>query len=256
MNPDLRARYETAVEAAQQAGQLALGYYEGPLDVEKKADASPVTIADRSAEELIRGVVGKRFADDGILGEEFPEKPGTSGYRWILDPIDGTKSFIRGVPLWGTLVGVELNDETVIGVCVAPCLNLTYHACRGEGAFRNGRRIHVSDVDQLGDAHMAYSSSSYFIQSGKEQTFLELVKQTSRQRGYGDYYAFMLVAQGSFDLTVEFGCSAWDLAAVKPIVEEAGGKFTDWGGTPTIFREDVLATNGKLHEAALTILRK
>ncbi|MCI0464443.1 MAG: histidinol phosphate phosphatase [Gemmataceae bacterium] len=256
MNPEWKARYEAAVETAQKAGRLALGYFEAGATVEWKQDQSPVTIADRQAEELLRTTLLGRFPRDGFLGEESGDTPGTSGYRWIVDPVDGTRSFVRGVPLWGTLVGLEYKDEQIAGVAVAPALGNTYQALRGEGAYRDGRRIRVSDVSTLAEAHLFYSSVSWFVKAGCEQAFLKLAAQTQRQRGYGDFWGFVLVAQGSGEVMFEHGCHAWDLAALQVIVEEAGGRMTAWDNRPDIHRPDVIATNGKLHEAVLAILHE
>jgi histidinol-phosphatase len=248
MNADWRTRYEVAVEAAHAAGQLALRYFDAPVNVEWKADRTPVTVADREAEALLRGTLLSRFPADGFLGEESGDAPGSSGFRWIIDPIDGTRSFVRGVPLWGTLVGLEYKGEQIAGVAEVPALGHTYRALRGDGAYRNERRIHVSEVASLEKAHLFYSSISWFVKAGREGSFLELAAKTERQRGFGDFYGFVLVAQGSGDIMLEHGCHAWDLSALMAIVEEAGGRMTDWQGQPNIHHPDVLATNGRLHE--------
>jgi histidinol-phosphatase len=238
MNPEWRARYEVAVDAARQAGRLALGYFDTALAVEWKGDQSPVTVADREAERLLRAVLGQAFPQDGFLGEEYGDSPGSSGYRWVLDPIDGTRSFVRGIPLWGVLVGLEYRGEMIAGVADAAPLGQTFHALRGHGAFRGDRPIRVSDETDLSKALVFYSSLSWFLRAGREAAFLELVRSTDRQRGYGDFYAFLLVAQGSGEVTVEHGVHAWDVAAIKPIIEEAGGRFSDWDGNPDINRPD------------------
>jgi histidinol-phosphatase len=255
MNPEWRSRYELAVEAARKAGRLALKYFDTELTVERKGDQSPVTVADREAEQLLRGTLHQAFPGDGFLGEEFGETPGTSGYRWILDPIDGTRSFVRGIPLWAVLVGLEYRGEMIAGVADAAALGQTYHALRGNGAFRDERRIRVSDEADLSRALLFYTSLSWFMQAGHEQEFLQLVRGTDRQRGYGDFYGFVLVAQGSGEAIIEHGVHVWDVAAIKPIIEEAGGRFSDWDGQPNIHRPDVAATNGKLHDAVLRVLR-
>jgi histidinol-phosphatase len=254
MNSDWRARYDLAVEAARKAGALARGYYETTFEVEQKVDDSPVTIADRKAEQLIRSMVAAAFPADGFLGEEYGNQQGTSGFRWIIDPIDGTKSFIRHIPIWATLIGLEYGHEQIAGVVDISALGMTYRALRGDGAYMNERKIRVSQVDQLSQSLMCYSSISWFLQAGKERAFLELVKRTGRQRGFGDFYGFVLVAEGAADLMVEQGVNPWDVAAVKAIVEEAGGRFTDWNGVATIARPDALASNGKLHDQTIAIL--
>jgi histidinol-phosphatase len=254
MNPDWRARYDLAVEAARKAGRLALAYFDTGLAVEWKGDQSPVTVADREAEALLRTTLLGAFPHDGFLGEESGSAPGSSGFRWIIDPIDGTRNYVRGIPIWGTLVGLEYRDEQIAGVAEVPALGQTYRALRGDGAYRGERRIRVSDVAELGEAIVFYSSLSWFVRAGKQREFLELTARTQRQRGFGDFYGFVLVAQGSGELMAEHGVHSWDVAAIKPLVEEAGGRFTDWDGTPTIHRTDVIASNGRLHEEALGIL--
>lgn len=254
MNSEWKSRYLLAVELARKAGQLARGYYESTFDVLRKADESPVTIADREGEQLIRQAVRQAFPHDGFLGEEFGDQPGESGFRWVIDPIDGTKSFIRHVPLWGVLIGLEYQDEQIAGVVDVPVLGMTYRALRGDGAYVNERPIRVSTVDQLSDAVLCYSSISWFVKAGKANAFLDLASRTARQRGYGDFYGFVLLAEGACDAMVDTGVHPWDVAAVKAIVEEAGGRLTDWADHPTTQRPDVLATNGRIHQAILDIL--
>ena len=255
MNSEWRSRYELAVESAYKAGHLALRYFDSPFTVEWKSDFSPVTIADREAEQLLRQTLLHAFPKDGFLGEEFGDTPGTSGFRWIIDPIDGTRSFVRGIPLWATMVGLEYKGEPIAGVVTAPALGHTYRALRGDGAYRNDSRIHVSQINDLSQALVFYSSLSWFIKNGHQETFLELVRRTDRTRGLGDFYGFVLVAQGSGELMIDHGVHAWDVAAIKPLIEEAGGRFSDWHGGPSIHRPDVLVSNGKLHDAALAILQ-
>jgi histidinol-phosphatase len=254
MNPDWRNRYELALTAAKEAGQSALRHFDTDMVVEWKKDLSPVTLADREAEALLRNRLLGRFPQDGFLGEESGNTPGSSGFRWIIDPIDGTRNFVRGIPLWATLVGLEYQGEAIAGAAEVPALGQTYRALRGEGAFRNDRRLNVSKVAALSEAVMFYSSLSWFIKAGRQETFLELLKRVQRQRGFGDFYGFLLVAQGSGELMMEHGVHIWDLAALKPIIEEAGGRLTDWEGRPRIDRPDVLASNGLLHEEALRLL--
>jgi histidinol-phosphatase len=254
MNANWRNRYELAVTVAQEAGRLASQYFDADVTVEWKKDQSPVTVADREAEDLLRKRLLSAFPSDGFLGEEFGDRPGTSGFRWIVDPIDGTRNFVRNIPLWATLIGLEYKEEQIVGVAQLPALNQTYRALRGEGAFRDDRRIHVSKVSELSQAVMFYSSLSWFIKAGRQEAFLELVKRVQRQRGFGDFYGFLLVAQGSGELMMEHGVHVWDVAAIKPIVEEAGGRFTDWNGLPTIHRPDVIASNSLLHQETLGIL--
>src|SRR5690349_6610369 len=181
MNADWRTRYEVAVEAAEKAGQLALEYYDRDIAVEWKADATPVTLADRNAETQLRTTLLGRFPGDGFLGEEHGEQPGSSGFRWIIDPIDGTRSFVRGIPIWATLLGLEFRGEQIAGVCEVPVLGQTYRALRGDGAYRGDRRLRVSDVATLDEAMMFYSSLSWFVRAGKQDEFLTLAARTQRQ---------------------------------------------------------------------------
>jgi histidinol-phosphatase len=255
VNPEWRNRYELAVEAAHKAGQLALRYFDGEFTVEWKSDLSPVTVADREAEQLLRQTLLSVFPNDGFLGEEFGDTPGSSGFRWIIDPIDGTRSFVRGIPLWATLVGLEYKGEQIAGIADVPALGHSYRALRGDGAYRNDRRIRVSDVAEMSQALVFYSSLSWFIKAGRQEAFVELVRYSDRTRGFGDFYGFVLVAQGSGELMVEHGVHAWDVAAIKPIIEEAGGRFSNWSGAANIHSPDVLVSNGKLHDEALAILR-
>jgi histidinol-phosphatase len=255
MHAAWRTRYEAALEAAHQAGALALRYFDADVAVEWKKDHSPVTIADLEAESLLRSTLLQAFPDDGFLGEEQGEKTGTSGYRWIIDPIDGTRNFVRGIPLWATLVGLEYRNEQIAGVVAVPALGQTFRALRGDGAYRGERRIRVSDVAVLGESMMFYSSLSWFIKAGYRDNFLDLAAHVQRQRGFGDFYGFVLVAQGSGEMMVEHGVHSWDVAAVKPIVEEAGGRFSNWDGNSTIHRPDVVASNGLVHDEVLAKLR-
>lgn len=261
MNADWQARYDLGIRAAQDAGRVALKYFP---DIDSaafadqviwKSDNSPVTIADRSAEQYLRETLLAAFPNDGFLGEEFGDRSGSSGYRWIVDPIDGTRNFVRGIPHWATLVGLEYRDEVIAGVAVEPVLDMTYRALRGDGAYRNDRRIHVSPMERLEDSTMFYSSLTWFMKAGKQEEFIRLARRTQRQRGFGDYYGHILVAQGSGEFMVEHGLHAWDVAAIQPIIEEAGGRFSNWDDKQSIHAPDCVTSNGLLHEQVLAILR-
>jgi histidinol-phosphatase len=255
MNAEWKSRYEVAREAAENAGRLAKRYFDDKFRVEWKEDQSPVTVADRESESLLRQVLLSAFPNDGFLGEEYGDTPGTSGFRWIIDPIDGTRNFVRGIPIWATLVGLEYQNEQIMGVAVVPAMGETYRALRGDGAYRNDRPIHVSTVDKLSEALLMYTSLAWFIKAGKRDEFVELVLKTQKQRGFGDFYGFVLVAKGSGEIMVEHGVHAWDVAAIKPIVEEAGGRFSTWDGSGSIHKPDVVVSNGWLHEEVLAILK-
>jgi histidinol-phosphatase len=256
VNPEWKSRYEVAVEAVWKAGAVALRYFDGALTVETKSDESPVTVADRETEAYLRSALAAAFPNDGFLGEEHGEAPGSSGYRWIIDPIDGTRSFVRAVPLWGTLVGLEYKGEQIAGVAAAPALGQTWRALRGDGAWRNDRRIRVSTVADLSQALVFYSGLYWFRKAGVLEHFNAICGATGIQRGFGDFYGFVLVAQGSGELMVEHGVHSWDVAALKPIIEEAGGRFSTWDNTQSIHQPDVVVSNGLVHDEALRVLAR
>lgn len=248
MKADLTDRYHAALNAVEKASKAAWKHYVAGVTYETKSDATPVTIADREAESILREELGGTFPNDGFLGEEYGDRPGSSGFKWIADPIDGTRNFIRGVPLWGTLLGLEYRGDLVAGVCSCPGTGQTWHAMRGHGAWLGNTKINVSSINTLKQSHIYYSSISYFDKHGKASAFLDLVRDTERQRGFGDYFGFMLVAQGAGEVMIDHGVHAWDVAACKPIIEEAGGKMTNWDGGWDVFKPDVIASNGKLHD--------
>lgn len=258
--PDLEARLVVALHVAQEAAKFILGYYQATnLVVERKIDSSPVTEADRGAEKLIHNAIVREFRDDGILGEEFGEKPGTSGFRWILDPVDGTKSFIHGVPLFGTLIGVEYRGKCVIGVCCFPALNETVYASVGNGCWWQqgaGRpvRARVSEVDSLDKALFCFTTVSGWERIGRVDAFDKLRNQSLLARGWGDCYGHALVATGRADVMVDPLMNPWDIAALIPIVQEAGGHFLDWSGNVDIHAGNGFSVNNKLKQSVLDIL--
>lgn len=259
---DLEPRLDLALNIARMAGAIILEHYQvANLAVESKRDSSPVTIADRKAEEFLREQIARRFADDGILGEEFGEKTGTSGFRWILDPIDGTKSFIHGVPLFGTLVGVELAGRCAAGVCHFPVLRETAWAARGMGAWwQTGsgepRKAAVSSVSELSESLFCFTTVQGFERIGRQDAFDTLVDKTRLARGWGDCYGHMLVATGRAEVMVDPLMNPWDCAALAPIVEEAGGTFMTWNGEPTIYGGNGISVNAALREQVLAITRR
>ena len=255
MNDDWTPRYEAMQRLAKAAGRIALAYFDRGTPVETKADDSPVTIADRSAERHLRDELTKLFPGDGFRGEEYGHEPGTTGYRWIIDPIDGTRCFVRNIPHWATLVALEYQGAVVAGVAYEPVFDRMYQAAKGTGAFRDGKPIHVSSFPTLGESLACYAGLRYFQKAGKESQFLALLNAVDRARGFGDYYGFLLVAQGSCELMADHGVHIWDIAPLKIIVEEAGGAFTDWSGGHDLERPDCLASNGRVHQAALAILQ-
>jgi histidinol phosphatase-like enzyme (inositol monophosphatase family) len=243
-----------ARRAAEDAGRFALGHFRTGLTVEAKADGSPVTLADRGAEERLRAMLGTACPRDGILGEELGDAPGTSGRRWIIDPIDGTQSFIRGVPLWGVLVALEDQGECVLGVVALPALGETVWAARGGGACVNGERVRVSDATTLAAATVLTSDAGPRHFGDKHAGFERLLRSTARHRGWGDCYGYVLVATGRAEVMLDPLMNPWDAAAVKPIVEEAGGVFCAWDGTPTIYGGSAMAMPAALREPVLAAL--
>lgn len=245
---------EVALDAVARAGRLTLEYFRTPVEIERKADASPVTIADRRAETLLREVIARAFPEDGFLGEEHGEEPGRSGRRWILDPIDGTQSFIRGVPLFGVLVGLEEEGRCVVGVAGFPALGETYWATRGKGAFRNGQPICVSSVRSLAEATLLTSDAKPAHYGDKYDGFERLLRRVARQRGWGDCYGYALVASGAGEIMLDPLLNPWDAAAVSAIVEEAGGAFFSWSGETTIYGGSGIATPLALRHEVLAVL--
>ncbi len=259
---DLRSRLEFALESARRASELILGYYQSEsLAVESKRDTSPVTAADRGAEELIRKDITREFPRDGVLGEEFGETSGTNGFRWILDPVDGTKSFIHGVPLFGTLIGLEYKDRVVLGVCRFPALDEVVYATTGQGAWwqigkATARRASVSKVDQLSEALFCVTTISGWERIGRYEAFEKIRSQAKLTRGWGDCYGHALVATGRAEVMVDPLMNPWDAAALVPIVQEAGGHFCDWSGGTSIYAGDGVSVNAALKENVLQVLRK
>jgi histidinol-phosphatase len=251
MSDSLRERMEFAVETAWQAGKITRRYFQTGVEPEWKADASPVTVADREAERQIRERIEMRYPEDGILGEEFGDKPGHSGNRWLIDPIDGTKSFVQGVPLYGVLVAMENPDGVVVGAVCLPALDEMVWAGRGEGCWWNGRRAKVSSVSELAKARCCYTSWTSFVQEGKAGVWGRLSEKVGLLRGWGDCYGHLLVATGRADASFDPAMNPWDCGPLLPILEEAGGTFTDWRGRATIYGPDAFSTNGHLFNSVM-----
>ncbi len=228
------------------------------LAVETKPDLSPVTDADRSAEELVRSQLRRARPRDSVLGEE----GGTTGHgqrQWVVDPIDGTKNFVRGVPVWATLLALVDDGRPVLGVVSAPALNRRWWAATGSGAWTgrslsSATRLQVSSVRTLADASLSFSSLHGWEERGLLDAFLDLTRACWRTRGYGDFFSYVLVAEGAVDVAAEPGLALHDMAALVPIVTEAGGRFSSLAGDDGPFGGDALATNGHLHTAALAAL--
>ena len=257
---DLQSRLELAVRAARAAGRGTLAYFQQDnFAVERKSDDSPVTVADREAEQLLRRMILAEFPHDAIVGEEFGEQPGSSGFRWIVDPIDGTKSFISGVPLYSTLIGVEHDQQSLIGVIYVPGLDECVSAAKGLGAvYQKGETqqpARVSARESLASGLFVTSQVDSFAQRGAADAFLRLQQAAYITRTWGDGYGYLLVATGRAEAMVDPKMNVWDAAAMQPILEEAGGTFTDWQGVPTIFGGEGVATNGRVLDEVLRVTR-
>jgi histidinol-phosphatase len=256
---EIARRLDLAIAAGQEAGRLTLQYFQQDnFKVERKSDASPVTIADRSAEQLLREQITAAFKHDGILGEEFGTTSGTSGFNWILDPIDGTKSFISGVPLYGTMVAVEHEGRALAGFVFLPGLDEGVYASAGQGSwhFRAGqqpRSACVSKKARLANGLFVTSQVDTFAKRGAAAAFDTLQKVAYITRTWGDCYGYLLVATGRAEVMVDPILNVWDAAAVQPIIEEAGGTFTDWRGNPTIQAGEAIATNSLVLDEVLAI---
>ncbi|HEX2836479.1 MAG TPA: histidinol-phosphatase [Thermoanaerobaculia bacterium] len=247
MTPDL----SLALRLADAADEITLRHFQSAtLAVRTKVDMTPVSEADEACERALREILARERPDDAILGEEY----GTSGSqtrRWIIDPIDGTKNYVRGIPVYATLIGLAEGDRVIAGVVSAPAMGRRWWAARGEGAFANGRKIQASKIESLGEAHIAYDSITDFDRHGTTANFLKLVRQCTRARGFGDFWIHMLVAEGAIEIAVEPAVAAWDMAALQVIVEEAGGRFTDLQGRARFDGGSGVSTNGPLHDIVL-----
>ena len=243
------------IRAAEAAGEVAMKYYRGGFEVTIKPDQTPVTQADREAEQAIKAILRRAYPDHGFLGEELGEE-GPKERRFIIDPIDGTKNFIRRVPIWAVLLGLEEAGEITAGVMFNPALGEMFWARRGDGAWSADERLRVSDCERLDEATVLHSDLHLMRESGFWDPLVRLVDACRRTRGFGDYYGYGLVAGGKAEIYVETDLKPWDAAPVKILVEEAGGRLTDFAGRPTIYGGSVLATNGRLHQQTLALLRR
>jgi histidinol-phosphatase len=257
---ELLRRQEFAIRIALEAGALTLRYYRNAsLAVELKSDESPVTVADKNAELFLREQIAVEFPNDAILGEEFPERLGNSGFRWILDPIDGTKSFISGVPIYANLIGVEYDRRSVVGVINIPALNELAYATVNQGAWYvlgAGAPVaaRVSGKKSLGEGLFVTSEVKTFYSMNRGEAWMRLQNAARLTRTWGDAYGYLLVATGRAELCVDPKMNLWDCAALQPILEEAGGTFTDWQGEPTIYAPEAIATNGLVLDEALMLV--
>jgi histidinol-phosphatase len=257
----LTADLAFALSLADLADGIAMASFRSAdLVVETKPDLSPVSDADRAVERAIRDEIARQRPDDSVLGEEYGEA-GDARRRWIIDPIDGTKNYVRGVPVWATLIALLVDDDIVVGVVSAPALARRWWAATGHGAFvldpgsATPRRLHVSGVTSLADASFSYSDAIGWAERGAEQGLSTLLADTWRQRAYGDFWSHMMVAEGVVDIAAEPQLESYDMAALVPIVEEAGGLLTAYDGGSAIGGGSALSTNGALHPELLRLLR-
>lgn len=256
MNPahvNLQSALEFALDVTWLAGRVSLGYFQTGIAAERKSDNSPVTIADREAEKRVRELIARYDPDCGIIGEEFGEQPSRNGLTWIVDPIDGTKSFVHGVPLYSCLLALVQDSVPLVGVAHFPALNETLYATRGGGCYWNGRRARVSTVAQLSEATLLCSDLVGYGE--RRQAFETLIERTYIQRTWGDSYGYLLLATGRADVMLDAYMHVWDCGPLGLIMEEAGGTFTDWNGTPTIYGADAIGTNGLLYDQVMAIVR-
>jgi histidinol phosphatase-like enzyme (inositol monophosphatase family) len=242
----VRDLLEFAMEVAWRAGRLTLAHYQTGVAAEAKPDATPVTVADRAAEQLARELIEKRFPHDGIVGEEYGTTRAGADRRWILDPIDGTRSYVRGVPLYGVLIAVEQENDAIVGVVHFPALGETVSAARNLGCWWNGRRALVSERLRLEDALILTTDAERIDVEQRGAGWNRLRARAGTCRTWGDCYGYALVATGRAEAMLDPVLSIWDAAAIKPIVEEAGGVVTDWDGIEDYRKGTLVATNAAL----------
>ena len=250
----LRDLLNVAVDAAYLAGRRTLAHFNAEVAVENKADSTPVTAADREAERVIRGRIGRHFPGHSILGEEQGVTAGSDAdYRWYIDPIDGTKSFIHGVPMYGVMIGVEVRGQPRVGVVYLPATDEMIAAAEGAGCWWNGRRARVSSVSKLSDAVVCCTSILSAVQ--RSDAFENIAARAKVTRGWGDCYGHVLVATGRADVMLDPRMNPWDCAPLLPILREAGGHYSTWAGEPTIWGPDGVGTNAALHGEVMQILK-
>jgi len=239
------------MELADQADRIAMRHFRRDLRIDRKPDRTYVTQADMEIEKMLRDAIQRRYPGHGVLAEEFGDRTANQDTRWIIDPIDATHSYMRGIPVFATLLALERGGVMELGVISAPAMHERWHAVRGGGAWSGKRRLRVSEVARLEDAQIFYASRTAFKAVGRERGFDAVVDATWRDRGFGDFWGYMLVAEGAGEAMIEPELYSWDLAAPLIIVQEAGGRLTDLTGRPTYAGGNAVATNGVLHELIL-----
>jgi histidinol phosphatase-like enzyme (inositol monophosphatase family) len=251
---DRRRLFEAVEAVSRVTGDAALRHFGRPIEVERKGDGSPVTVADRDAERAARRWIADRFPDDAVLGEEFGAGAGTSGRRWLVDPIDGTKSFLAGVPLWGSLIAVAEDDEVIAGAINCAAAGELVVAVRGIGAWSRGARCWVSPVGSLSEATVLTTDDRFPERPARRAAWSKLGSEARIARTWGDCYGYLLVATGRAEVMIDDKMNDWDAACLAPIIEEAGGVLTDWRGRRTPFGGDTIATNAALAETVRRLL--
>lgn len=254
----MRPYLELAVQTAYEAGRLTLGYFRsGEVRPEFKEDQTPVTVADREAERLIRARISGRYPDHTVVGEEYGAEGSSEDFRWVVDPIDGTKAFVRGVPLYGVLIGLEIEGVCEVGAAYFPALDEMVCAATGEGCFVNGRRAHVSETRRLQDGIVCFTDAKGFDRYGRSEEWSRLLSAAGEARGWSDAYGHALVATGRADLMLEPDLYPWDAAPFPPILREAGGVFCDWSGNEgNIYGNEGISTTAKLLPEVLGLVRQ
>lgn len=253
----LEADLQVAIQLADLADPISLSYFQSDgLAVATKADGSFVSHADREVEGAMRKYLNSARPQDAVLGEEYGASDVVSTRRWIIDPIDGTTRFVRGIPLFATLIALEQDGELVLGVVSAPAFRRRWWAARGSGAFADGRPIRVSSISRLEKAHVSLGNPGNWVECGMYERLGPLARHAGSTTGYGDFWPHLLVAEGAADAALEPSAALWDLAPLKVIVEEAGGRFTDFAGVSTAEGGTALASNGLTHDELLRLLRQ
>ena len=252
---ELKELLDFSVSAARGAGEITLRYFRREVETRLKGKDNFVTQADLEAEEFLRRKIAERHPEDAVIGEEGGESPGSSGRRWIIDPIDGTYTFVHGVPFYGVLLGVEIDGEPSVGAINIPALGEMVYAARGLGCFWNGRPARVSQTSKLEDALLLSTDFGACARYGFGAAAEGLQRGAAMRRTWGDCYGYVLVATGRADVMLDPVMNVWDCAALLPVVEEAGGTFTDWRGRRTIHAGNSVATNGLLFEEVMRIIK-
>jgi histidinol phosphatase-like enzyme (inositol monophosphatase family) len=250
----LGALRDFAADLAWQAGKLTLRYFQTAITPELKSDHSPVTVADRESERLMRTLIEASYPDHSILGEEEGEtRPGAS-YKWILDPIDGTRSFVRGVPLYAVLVGLERDGQMIVGVINCPAVGDFLVAAEGQGCLWNGRRAQVSSVASLREGLVLTTDVGAMAKYGRRGAYQRLSEASAMQRTWSDAYGYVLVATGRAEVMLDPQMSVWDCGALLPVLREAGGTFTDWQGRSTVYGNEAIGSNGLVLDEVLALI--